>query len=117
VVTTRRGAGRLGCLVSLLIAVAIAYFGFNIGEVYLRFFRMRDAMVQEVRFADIRTDADIRTRLAAAADSIGLPDEASRVRIRREARRVIISTTWSELVELPLFVREFHFSPEVVRNF
>jgi hypothetical protein len=117
VVTRRRGSSRLGCLVTLLLVVAVAYFAFNIGEVYLRYFRLHDAMVQEARFADNRDDATIRLRIAAVVDSLGLPDEAARIRIRREARRLIISTSYSELVELPMFVREFHFSPEVVRSF
>lgn len=112
----RRGAGRLGCLVTLLLAVTVAYFGFNIGEVYLRFARFRDAMTQEARFAHTRDDDTIRRRLAASADSLGLPEEAARVQIRREARRIIISASYAEHVELPLMVREFRFSPQVIRS-
>ena len=116
-VRTRRGASRLGCLVSVLLAVTVVYFGFNIGEVYLRFFRMKDAMAQEARFAQTRSDNDIRLRLAAVADSLGLPDEASRIIVNREASRIIIRTSYTERVELPLFVREIRFSPQVVRPF
>ena len=116
-VMNRRGRGRLGCLVTLLLVVAIAYFGFNIGEVYLRFYRLKDAMVQEARFAHNRDDNTIRLRLAAVADSIGLPDEAGRMVIRRDATNITISTDYSEHVELPLFVREFTFRPVVVRKF
>jgi hypothetical protein len=117
VVTARRGAGRLGCLFSLLLVVAVAYFGFNIGEVYLRFYRLRDAMEQEARFAHNRDDNTIRLRLAASADSLGLPDEAGRMVIRRSSTDIMISTDYSEHVELPLFVREFKFRPVVVRKF
>jgi hypothetical protein len=117
VVRTPRGASRLGCLVSLLLAVTIAYFGFNIGEVYLRFFRLKDAMTQEARFAHNRDDNAIRLRLAAVVDSLGLPDAAGRVIINRDAGRIVIKSVYSEHVELPLFVREFHFEPQVVRRF
>lgn len=116
-VTERRGASRLGCLVSLLLVATVAYFGFNIGEVYLRFYRLKDAMVQQARFAHNRDDNTIRLRMAAVADSLGLPDEAGRIIIRREASRIILSTVYTERVELPLFVREFRFSPQVVRQF
>ena len=116
-VRTRRGTSRLGCLVSLLVAVTVAYFGFNIGEVYIRFFRWKDAMMQEARFATTRSDEAIRLRLVAVADSLGLPDDAGRIMIRREARRIVISSRYSEHVELPLFVREFKFNPQVVRAF
>jgi hypothetical protein len=117
VVTGRRGTSRLGCLVGLLLLVTVAYFGFNIGEVYVRFYRLKDAMAQEARFAHNRDDDAIRFRLAAVADSLGLPDDAGRVTITRDAARIVIKTRYSEHVELPLFVREFHFAPQVVRTF
>ena len=116
-VTARRGASRLGCLVGALLLVTVAYFGFNIGEVYVRFYRLKDAMAQEARFAHNRDDNDIRLRLAAVADSLGLPDEAGRAIITRDAARITIKVDYTEHVELPLFVREFHFAPQVVRTF
>jgi hypothetical protein len=116
-VVRRRGAGRLGCLVGVLLLVTIAYFGFNIGEVYVRFYRMRDAMAQEARFAHNRDDETIRLRLAAVADSLGLPDEASRIIIQRNSARIVISTSYTEHVELPMFVRVYRFTPQAVREF
>ena len=116
-VTARRGTSRLGCLVGVLLLVTIAYFGFNIGEVYVRFYRLKDAMAQEARFAHNRDDNDIRLRLAAVADSLGLPDDAGRVMITRDAARIVIKSSYIEHVELPLFVREFHFAPQVIRAF
>jgi hypothetical protein len=74
-------------------------------------------MAQEVRFADTRDDVTIRTRLMAVADSLGLPDEAGRVKIERNGDRITISSVYTEHVELPLFVREFRFSPQAVRAF
>ncbi len=109
-VTSRGGRSTLGCLVLLLLVVAAGYFGVNIGEVYLRHYEFRDAARQEVRFARMRTDAEIRARLSAKADSLGLPAEAGRVGIYRTAGRITLTSEYSELVELPLFVREFDFS-------
>ena len=116
-VRSRRGTSRLGCLFSLLLMVTVAYFGANVGEVYLRYFRMRDAMDQEARFASSHDDDQIKQYLVAMADSLGLPESAGRVLIRRGARGITISSQYSEHVELPLFVREFHFAPSVERRF
>ena len=110
VTTPRRGRSTLGCLVLLLLAVAVGYFGVNIGEVYLRHYEFRDAARQEVRFARMRSDAQIRARLAAKADSLGLPAEAGRVRIFRTDRSVTVTSEYTELVELPLLVRAFDIS-------
>jgi hypothetical protein len=91
------------------------YFGLNIGEVFWKKLRYEDAMRQEVRFAQMRTDDAIARRLASVAESLGLPEAASRVAIRREerSRRMVISAQYSERVELPGFVRIFHFAPRV----
>ncbi|MGQ0767474.1 MAG: hypothetical protein ACT4OZ_17645 [Gemmatimonadota bacterium] len=109
----RRGASKLGCLVGLLVAVAVLYFGFNIGEVWLRYYRYEDTIRQEARFARQNTDDEIRRRLAARADSLGLPDDASRVRIVRSGNRITISADYEEIVELPGFVRTFRFRPNI----
>lgn len=116
-VATRRGTSRLGCLVGGLLVVTALYFGFNIGEVYLRFYRLRDAMAQEARFGQTRNDVTIRSRIRQVVDSLGLPAEASVIRIRRNASSITISSEYTEHVELPLFVREFKFAPQVVRTF
>ena len=113
----RRGTSRLGCLVGALLLVTVAYFAFNIGEVYVRFYRFKDAMAQEARFAHNRDDNTIRLHLIAVADSLGLPEAAGRVIVNRDARRILIKSSYIEHVELPLFVREFHFEPQVVRTF
>jgi len=117
VVATRRGTSRLGCLVGGLLLVTAVYFGFNIGEVYFRFYRLRDAMRQEARFGQTRNDVVIRTRLKLVVDSLHLPDEAGVITIRRNDSSITISSEYSEHVELPLFVREFRFAPKVVRTF
>lgn len=112
-VTTRRrvGASTIGCLFTLVVVVAIAYFGTNLGRAYWRFYQYQDDMRQEVRFARRRTNDEIITRLRASVDSLGLPEGASRISIRRSERMISIEADYYELVELPMYVREIHFNP------
>ena len=112
-VASRSTPRTLGRLVFVLLGVTVAYFGFNVGEVYLRFYRFRDAIEQEARFARQRDDDTIRRRLASVADSLGLPSEAARISVRRSLNAIEISSEWAETVELPMFVREFRFTPRV----
>ena len=105
------GRSTLGCLLLLLVVTAVGYFGVNVGEVYARYYRFRDAMHQEVRFARSRTDADIKRRLQAFADSVGLPAEAGQVSVKRGGNSISVWSEYDERVELPLFVRDFHFAP------
>jgi hypothetical protein len=117
VIAGRRGRSTLGCLFILLIVVAIGYFGVNVGEVYLRYYRFRDSMQQTVRFANRLSDDAIRARLSLSADSLGLPESAHRVQIRRRDNWVQLRTDYYDRVELPLFAREIRFQPQAEASF
>jgi hypothetical protein len=98
------------------------YFGATFGEVFMRYYRYRDAMEQEARFFERSDDDGIRRRLVAFADSLGLPAEASRLDITRTTDRIEISAEWSEHVDVPLFgrvlhyARDLHFAPRVEQS-
>ena len=111
-VRRRHGKTNFGCLFSLLLGVTIVYFAVSIGEPYLRYYRYLDGMKQEARFSARFTDEQIQTRLAALADSLGLPEAAGRVRVRRASNRISLSSTYYERVEMPLIVRDILFSPQ-----
>ena len=108
---SRRGASTLGCLFTLMIIAAIAYFGVNIGEVYWRFYEYQDDMKQEVRFARANTNDQILTRLRARADSLGLPEDAQAIAIRRNAQAITIEAEYYERLQLPMYNREMLFHP------
>ncbi len=107
---SRRGGSTLGCLFSLALFVAALYYGVHIGEVYLRYYRLLDAMRFQAQLApDVKENAVIDRRLVAAADSIfGHPLE---FRIDRTARRITIQTEYSDRVELPFFKHTFLLHP------
>ena len=110
----RRGASSTGCLISLLIFVAVLYYGVNIGEVFFRYYRLLDEMQSQCRIAAALDDGTIRRRIQAAAQEIGVPDSAgAHVIVRRTAspREISIETRYSETVRLPLFTHTFNFSP------
>ena len=108
----RRGESRLGCLVTLLVLVVAVYFGIDFGEAYFRFYQFKDAMGQEARFANDKTDEQITTRLAALADTLQLPGDAHQIQIVRSSGVITISSEYDEVIELP-FKKErvLHFSP------
>lgn len=115
-VRTRDGRTTLGCLFLLLLLAAVAYFAFNVGEVYVRFYRYQDAMRQEARFAAQRTDAAITRRLEIFADSIGLT-HIPKPKVRRRRGTIEISNDYTEFVEVPLYSREIEFHPRAQGTF
>ena len=116
-VTARRGTSSLGCLVTLLFVAAVSYFGVNVAEVYWRYYQFHDDMQQEARFGQhARTDS-IAYRLRASADSLGLPEAAGHVIIRRSDNRISIESEYYERVEFPAVVQEIHFHPRAEARF
>ena len=111
--TPRRGASSAGCLVWLLMLVATLYYGVNIGEVYLRYYRLVEEMDSQARLASALDNGTIGRRLAAAVDDIGLPDSTRNVMITRTTspREIKIETSYSEHVHLPFFDHTFAFHP------
>ena len=116
-VRARRGAGKLGCLFRLLILAAIGYFGADAAEVYLRYFRFKDVMEQELRYRSTKTTPEIRQRFKFLADSMGMPEDAGAVVVRRVGKQIFIESHYDDEIILPGFRREVHFEPKAQGSF
>jgi hypothetical protein len=117
-VSTRRGASRLGCLVQLIILGSLIYVGAFLGEDGLAYYRLRDAMRQEARFAATRTDDQMKDRLRAFTDSVKLPDAAKNINIVRGENRIRIWTEYDQEVHLPFNQsRTIHLRPSAENTF
>lgn len=113
----RRGATTLGCLFTLLIISALVYFGAGATEIYWRYLEFKDAMTTEARFRSKQPDSQIIARLKYVADSLGLPEDAGKVIIRRRGGEITIESHYEEYIELPGFAKEWHFEPRAVGGF
>ncbi len=113
----RRGAGTLGCLFSIFLVIAIAYFGLNAGRPFWLNYKYQDRMTQEARFAANRSDLTIQRRLRDYADSLGLPETAHRVKVRRRSGTIEIWADYYTHIEFPGFVHEQHFEPRAVGTY
>ncbi|HUF36220.1 MAG TPA: hypothetical protein VMN37_09730 [Gemmatimonadales bacterium] len=107
----RRGGGSLGCLVSLALFCAALYYGIHIGEVYLRYYRLLDAMRFQASLAPRVADDVIQRRLVATADSLLGQSLPIRIERRLNPHRISIRTEYEERVELPFFRYTFLFRP------
>jgi hypothetical protein len=116
-VNPRRGATKLGCLVSLLFVAALGYFGFPAGEKYSRYLQYQDAMQQEVKFSAQKPIPEIRARLRLIADSLGLPPDAGIVVVRKNGKQIFIDAHYDETFDLPGFKRDVHFAPKAQGNY
>ena len=108
----RRGAGGLGCLISLVLFATALYYGVNIGQVYLRYYQLMDGMRTQARLAPSLQDDVIQRRLTAQADSL-LPGRPPEFKITRggSPKKIIIETIYTDKVDLPLFKHSFVMHP------
>jgi hypothetical protein len=116
-VIRRRGASTLGCLFTMLVVVALVYFGVNIGAPFWRYYQFRDAMQQETRFAERKTDSQIIATLRLKADSLMLPGPAHKINVRRTPGRITIWTEYAETIDFPFVTRDITFRPVAERGF
>ncbi|MFB3069247.1 MAG: hypothetical protein ACE1ZF_00995 [Gemmatimonadales bacterium] len=95
--------------------MAVTYFGLPVAGMYVRYYRMKNEMQTQARFAPSIDDGTIRRRLLQTIDNLGLPVEARQLRIRRinRPREIIISTSWQETIILPFYTRVQRFRPQV----
>jgi hypothetical protein len=109
---SRRGAGGLGCLLSLVLFGGALYYGFNIGPIYLRYYQLLDNMRTQARLAPSISDDVIHRRLVGQADSL-LPGRAPEFKIIRggHPNHITISTEYEEAIDLPLFKHTFVLRP------
>lgn len=77
------GKARLGCLFTILLLAAAAYVGKSVGEVYWRYYRLRDYVNEQADFAPVLTDEVIRRRLVGLCDTLGINLGSSDWKIRR----------------------------------
>jgi len=121
-VVTRRtdaeaGKMRLGCLLTLLILAAGIYFGFQYGEMQLRWYQIMDAVREQASFASALDDVTIRGRLMQANDRLGLPYTSRDWTIKRtrdqEGRKISIEAPPyrdSVVVNLPGVRKVWYFT-------
>ena len=110
---TRRGFANIGCLGWILIIAVGAFLGSHIGAPYMRYYRFRDAVDQQARFATFRSDDAIRKELWAAADSIGLPESAYHLNVERTTSTLRISGAYNDEWEIPRYIHVVHFVIDV----
>lgn len=114
---SRRGGSRLGCLFQIAVIAGLFYVGSVVADDAMAYFRYRDAMKQEVRFAATRTDVEMKRRLRAFTDSVKLPLAAKEVNIARNERKIRIWSRYDVDVVLPFYERTFHLKPSAERTF
>ena len=118
-VRNRRGTSTLGCLLSLVLTLAVAYYGMQVGRVWFRFYAIKDKIDNAALFAQTQPTEEILRGLRQAADEIGLPAEAKQFKVQRTdvyPRTITISTVYTEKLNLPFVKKTVTFKPSATHS-
>jgi hypothetical protein len=110
-VRDRRGVTLMKVLLTILFFASAWYLGGGVGAAYIRSYRFQDAMKEQIRFAGKSSNYQIKQRLAAQGDSIGLPPNALQVGMRRVGNQLRIWSDYDEYIRFPFGVHAVHFHP------
>jgi hypothetical protein len=100
----RPGKSHWGCLVTIILLVAAGFAGKNVGEVYWRYYRIRDYVREQADFAPALTDDVIRRRLVGFSDTLGLELGPGDWQIRRSwsPKEITISAQYQDSIVIAL---------------
>ena len=107
------GKVKLGCLFTILVVVAVVYYGIDFLHVRFRYYQIQDEVKTQASFAPALDDITIRRRLVAKSDSLGIPLGERDWIVRRTytPRQIYISGTYDDSVvmEFPGLRKVFYF--------
>jgi hypothetical protein len=115
----RSGKVKIASLLLLVVLAALGYYGFAIGGVHWRRYRLDDTVARDLSFAGQLADASIRQRVLEHVAAMNLPIRPRDVHFTRTAspRALRVSISYTETVNLLFTEKEFPMSVEIERPF
>ena len=111
------GKVKMGCMVMLVLGIAVVYYGIDYLQIRIKAYQMQDAVTEQASFGSIVDDNTIRRRLVETATRLDIPITSRQWEIRRvqmgDGRHIIIKGDYTDSLILKPFkkVIYFHFTP------
>ncbi len=100
-----RGITTLGCLVSLILLIALGYVGIKVGKAFWDYYnvreQVREALVWAVGSMQPKSETEIIQRVISNVDGIGFQFTPRNVHISQTPETLTITATWTEEIEFP----------------
>ena len=101
-------------IIKLAIAALIANAAWRVGNVYLSYYKFKDAVQEITQFRGQKSDSEIESRIFELADQHDLPLTHSNLTVRREESHTIVDASYIQPVELaPGFIYPWPFAVHV----
>ncbi len=87
-------------LIKLVIAVLFLYAAWQVGTAYWQHYRLDDKVQQVAQFDVDKDEETIRARILDEAGRLGIPVQAERVAVRKQAEHLYIDVWYTRQIEL-----------------
>lgn len=105
------GEGQLGCIISLVLLLAVAFVAFKMVPVKVKAAEFRQELVDEAKSGSLRNDKQIRSNLMNRASELGLPLQEQNLKITRSVSNITIEAKYIVPVEFPGYTYMWEFDP------
>lgn len=106
------GEGQAGCIVSLVILLAVAFVAYKMVPVKVKAAEFRQELVDEAKSGSLRTDKQIQQNLLAKAAELKLPLKEQDLRIKRSQASITIEADFVVPIEFPGYTYMWEFHPD-----
>lgn len=111
----RHGQGKLGCVLWLLVLLAVVGIAAKLIPIKIRSAELYDFMEEQAMFAGRAKPDEIKKRILRRAEELELPLKKKNLSVERRAGRVRMRATYTVPVELPGYTFEWAFEHIVDR--
>ena len=109
------GAGRLGCLIWLLLLGAVVLVLSKVVPVKMRTSQFFDAMEEQAQFGSIKGDKSIQNELFQKAQDLQLPLKKEDILVHRDGSNVYVEAHYKITIEFPGYTYVWQENPKVIR--
>lgn len=109
----QRGSGQGGCIVALLLMLAVGMFSYKVIPPKLKAAEFRQTIVDEGKAAGLRKgDKQIRHNIMNKAEDLEIPVDPKDLIIRRTRGKIKIEVSYTIPVEFPGYTHNWSFHHE-----
>lgn len=106
---SRHGQGKIGCILWLLVLIAVVGIAAKLIPVKIRSAELYDFMEEQAMFAARTKSAELKKRILRRAEELELPLTKENLLVERRAGRVRMRATYTVRIELPGYTIEWPF--------
>lgn len=106
------GEGQMGCIISLVILLIVAFIAFKMVPVKVKSAEFRAELVDEAKSGSLRKDKEIRANLMDKAAELNLPLQNEDLKINRSRSQITIEARYVVPIEFPGYTYMWEFDAD-----